>query len=174
MNKKLIFIAVSFLWIVVAVGLIISKQHIINTGKTVLLETVPVDPRDFLRGDYVILRYKISTLDLQQTQSEKSYFGRGERVYVRLQPKGRFCEATAVRIKKPVSDNGIYIKAKVKYCYNKKLELSYGIESYFVPEGEGKDIEKNMRGNKSSVEVEALVDTSGNAIIKKVSLPTGR
>ena len=168
MNKKIIFIVVSFLWIAVAVGLIISKQHIIRTGKTVLLETVPVDPRDFLRGDYVILRYKISTLDLQQIQSEKSYYGRGERVYVRLEPKERFWEAAAVKTKRSVSDNGVYIKARVKYCYNKKLELNYGIESYFVPEGEGKDIEKNMRGNKSSVEVEALVDTSGNAIIKRV------
>ncbi|MDP3042159.1 MAG: GDYXXLXY domain-containing protein [Candidatus Omnitrophota bacterium] len=168
MNKKLIFIAVSFLWIAVAVGLIISKQHIIRTGKTILLETVPVDPRDFLRGDYVILRYKISTIDLQQIQSEKSYYGQGEKVYVKLEPKERFWEAIAVKTKKPVSDNGVYIKAKAKYCYNKKLELNYGIESYFVPEGEGKDIEKNMRGNKSSVEVEILVDTSGNALIKKV------
>lgn len=168
MNKKLIFVAVSFLWIALAVGLIISKQHIIRTGKTVLLETVPVDPRDFLRGDYVILRYKISTIDLQQIQSEKSYYGQGERVYVKLEPKEKFWEARAVKTKRPVSDNGVYIKARVKYCYNKKLDLNYGIESYFVPEGEGKDIEKNMRGNKSSVEVEALVDTSGNAIIKKV------
>ncbi|MFH0912673.1 MAG: GDYXXLXY domain-containing protein, partial [Candidatus Omnitrophota bacterium] len=168
MNKKIIFVAVSFLWIAVAVGLIISKQHIIRTGKTVLLETVPVDPRDFLRGEYVILRYKISSVDLQQIQSEKSYYGRGERVYVRLEPRERLWEATAVRIQKPVSDNGVYIKAKVKYCYNKKLELTYGIESYFVPEGEGKDIENNMRGNSSSVEVEVLVDTSGNAIIKKL------
>jgi len=56
----------------------------------------------------------------------------------------------------------------VSYNYNKKLELSYGIESYFVPEGEGKKIEVNMRGNKSSVEVEILVDRSGNAIIKKL------
>ena len=168
MNKKLIFIAVSFLWIAVAVGLIISKQHIIRTGKTVLLETVPVDPRDFLRGDYVILRYKISTIALQQIQSEKSYYGQGERVYVKLEPRERFWEATAVKTKKPISDNAVYMKARVKYCYDKKLELNYGIESYFVPEGEGKNIEKNMRGNKSSVEVEALVDTSGNAIIKKV------
>lgn len=168
MNKKLIFIVVSFLWVAVAVGMIISKQYIIRTGKTILLETVPVDPRDFLRGDYVILRYKISTLDLQQIESEKSYYGRGEKVYVKLEQKGRFWEAAAVRIKKPVSDNGIYIKAKVKYCYNKKLELSYGIESYFVPEGEGKDIEKKMRGRKSSIEVEILVDASGNALINKV------
>lgn len=168
MNKKIILIVVSFLWIAVAVGLIISKQHIIRTGKTVFLETVPVDPRDFLRGDYVILRYKISTIALQQIQSEKSYYGQGEKVYVKLEPRERFWGATALKTKKPISDNAVYMKARVKYCYDKKLELNYGIESYFVPEGEGKNIEKNMRGNKSSVEVEVLVDTSGNAIIKKV------
>ncbi len=168
MNKKLILAGVSFLWVAVAAGLILSKQHIIRTGETVLLETVPVDPRDFLRGDYVILRYKISTIDLQQVQSEKPRYRRGERVYVGLEPKEKFWEAKAVQTTKPAADSGLYIKAKVKYCYNKKLTLNYGIESYFVPEGEGKNIEKQMRGNKSSVEVEALVDASGNAIIKKV------
>lgn len=168
MNKKLILILVSFLWIIVAAGLIISKQYTIRTGKTVLLETVPVDPRDFLRGDYVILRYKISTLDLQQIGSEKSYYGRGETVYVKLEPRERFWEAVDVKAKRPVSDRGMYVKGRVRYFYNRKLEIDYGIESYFVPEGEGKEIEKNMRGNKSSVEVEALVDAAGNAMIKKV------
>lgn len=168
MNKKTIVTIISLLWVLVALGLIISKQYTIHTGKTVLLETVPVDPRDFLRGDYVTLRYKISTLDLQQIQSEKSYYRNGEAVYIKIEPKERFWEATAVETKRSVSDNGVYIKAKVKYCYNKKLELNYGIESYFVPEGEGKNIEKNMRGNKSSIEVEVLVDSSGNAMIKKV------
>jgi len=172
MNKKLIFIGVSFLWIAVAAGLIISKQHIIRTGKTILLETVPVDPRDFLRGDYVILRYKISTIDLQQIQNEKTYYRQGEKIYVKLQPVGRFWEATAIQTKRPVSDKGVYLKVRVKYCYNNKLELIYGIESYFVPEGEGKDIEKSMRGNKSSAEVEVLVDRSGNALIKKVFTAT--
>ena len=167
MDKKLTVIIISLLWIAIAVGLVISKQHIIRTGRTVLLETVPVDPRDFLRGDYVVLRYKISTIDLSQISSTGTYT-RGQKVYVQLKPKGKFWEASAITTKMPVSDNELYIKAKVSYNYNKKLELSYGIESYFVPEGEGKKIEVNMRGNKSSVEVEILVDRSGNAIIKKL------
>lgn len=168
MNKKLVFFAVSLLWVLVAAGLIVSKQYIVKTGKTVLLETVPVDPRDFLRGDYVILRYKISSLDLEQIQSERARFSPGERVYVKLEPGERFWAAKEIKTQKPVTDSGVYIKGKVKYCYNKKLELDYGIESYFVPEGEGKGIEKHMQGNKSSVEVEVLVGRSGNAIIKKV------
>ncbi|MFA5117310.1 MAG: GDYXXLXY domain-containing protein [Candidatus Omnitrophota bacterium] len=171
MNKKLIFFVVSFLWLAVAAGLISSKQHIIRTGKTVLLETVPVDPRDFLRGDYVVLRYKISTLDLSTTLSEKSYYERGRKVYVKIEPGEKFWEATAIYLKKPVNEAGVYIKASVQACYQKKLALKYGIESYFVPEGEGKDIEAHMRGSKSSVAVEVLIDTSGNALIKKVLTP---
>jgi uncharacterized membrane-anchored protein len=167
MNKKLILILVSFLWVAVAAGLVSSKQYTIRTGKTVLLETVPVDPRDFLRGDYVILRYKISDLDLRKIQSEKPYYRRGETVYVKLEPKGKFWEAVAIKTKKPLSGEGLFIKGKVQYP---QLAVNYGIESYFVPEGEGKDIEQSMRGNKSPVEVEVLVDSSGNALIKKVTV----
>ena len=170
MNKKLTVIIISLFWIAIAAGLVISKQHIMRTGRTVLLETVPVDPRDFLRGDYVILRYKISTIDLSQVQSAETY-SRGKKVYVKLEPKGKFWEASAVKTKIPALDNGVYIKAKVSYYYNKKLELNYGIESYFIPEGEGSKLERNMRPNKSSVEVEILVDRSGNAIIKKLFNP---
>jgi len=168
MSKKFIFIMVSFLWIAVAVGLITSKQQIMRLGKTVLLETVPVDPRDFLRGDYVVLSYKISTIDLTQIQSEESYFRRGRRVYVKLQPRGQFWNVVAIKTKMPASDKGIYLKGKVEFCYDKKLGLNYGIESYFVPEGEGKVMEKVMQGDKSQVKVEVLVDTAGNAMIKKV------
>lgn len=39
-----------------------SRASILRNGKEVLLKTVPVDPRDLLRGDYVILSYDISWL----------------------------------------------------------------------------------------------------------------
>lgn len=168
MNKKTILVMISFLWVMVAVGLIMSKQYIIRTGKTVILETVPIDPRDFLRGDYVILRYKISTLDLNKIKSEKQYYRRGEAVYVKLKPGDRFWEAVAIQVKRDRDGDRVFIKGQAGYCYNGNLAVNYGIESYFVPEGEGKEIEKNMRGNKSSVKVEVLVDSFGNALIKKV------
>lgn len=168
MNKKLIVVIIGFLWVAIAVGMVISKQHTLRTGKTVVLETVPVDPRDFLRGDYVVLRYKLSTLDLNQIKSNKSNYGRGENIYVELEPKGKFWEAVAVYDKKKDVVDRVFMRGKVKYCYDKKLWVNYGIESYFVPEGEGRDIEKKMRGNKSSVTVEVIVDVAGSALIKKV------
>jgi len=168
MNKKIVVFIIGVVWVAVAAGMILSKQYTLRTGKTILLETVPLDPRDLLRGDYVVLRYKISTLELSQITSDKKHYSPGEVVYVRLIPKEKYWEAAAVQTKKCTQEEGLCIKGKVDYYYNYKLNLKYGIESYFVPEGEGKEIEKNMRGQKSSVSVEAMVDSSGNTLIKKV------
>ena len=46
--------------IAVLLGMIVmcSVPHL--TGQTVLLEVVPVDPRDFFQGEYVILSYEFS------------------------------------------------------------------------------------------------------------------
>jgi uncharacterized membrane-anchored protein len=37
-----------------------TQERALRVGQLILLETRPVDPRDMLRGDYVILSYKIS------------------------------------------------------------------------------------------------------------------
>lgn len=169
MKKKLTVALIGLLWVAVAAGMILSKQQTLRTGKVVVLETVPVDPRDLLRGDYVVLRYKISSLDLNQIRSKKSrYHHPGEIIYVELEPKGKFWEAAEIFEKKDDVVNGMFIKGKVKYLYNNKIEVNYGIESYFVPEGEGRDIEEKIRGNKSSISVEVAVDASGDALIKRV------
>ena len=44
-------------WILATVT---TQELNLRSAPTVLLETRPVDPRDMLRGDYVILSYKIS------------------------------------------------------------------------------------------------------------------
>lgn len=175
MSKKTILFIIIFTWIAVAAGVILSKQHTLRTGKSVLLETVPVDPRDFLRGDYVILRYKISNLELDKTKSFKKHYREGEDVFVKIEAKEKFWEAVAVGPKSGFAGTGIYLRGKVQhyYAYRKNIELLYGIESYFVPEGEGRVIEKNMRGNKSNVVVEVIVDSSGSALIKKVYINKG-
>lgn len=168
MNKRLIVGITALLWVAVAMGTIVSKQYILTTGKTIMLETVPVDPRDFLRGDYVVLRYKISALDLTRIKSAKAYYHSGERIFVELVPKDKFWEAAAVDGKKDAPAGRVILAGRVKFCYQGKLEVTYGIESYFVPEGEGKEIEKKMRGRESFVSVEVVVDPAGRALIKKV------
>ena len=51
-------------------------------GQEVRLEIVPVDPRDLFRGDYVVLGYRIGTVDLPK--DTESSFSRGQKVFVTL------------------------------------------------------------------------------------------
>ena len=67
-----------------ALGLIIQgRASILRSGKEVRLRTVPVDPRDLFRGDYVVLSYAISTVEAADSDSK---FERGDTVYVTLVP----------------------------------------------------------------------------------------
>ena len=61
-NAKRLFIAVIAVQIVFLLGLVGYRESILSLGRTAVLETVPVDPRDLFRGEYVVLRYEISTL----------------------------------------------------------------------------------------------------------------
>jgi len=174
MSRKNIIFGIAGLWLVLALGLIGYKQRILATGIKVVLETVPVDPRDFLRGDYAILRYKISSLS---GIPGKSNFKRGDRVYVKLEPAGEYREAesalsaaesapwraVAMKAKNEIERGDVVIKGKIR----RSGVVKYGIESYFVPEGKGREIEKSMAG-RSKVAVEVIVDKHGNGIINKL------
>ena len=70
MTQKIKFFGIGVLWLVIIGGFIFSKQMTLLTGKEVLLKTVPVDPRDLFRGDYVVLRYDISTIDLETVSTD--------------------------------------------------------------------------------------------------------
>ncbi len=71
------------LQVLLLVGIIGYRHYWLATGERVLLRTVPVDPRDIFRGDFVRLSYDISTLDLDRLEGEDK-FVRNESVYVAL------------------------------------------------------------------------------------------
>ena len=169
--KRIIILLTSLLWVAVAAAVIASKQHTLRTGARALLETEPVDPRDFLRGDYVILGYKIGSLDINKLITEKPEYKEGETVYVKLLPdEDKFWKAAVISSAKDLYGPGdIFIKGRVRSFYSNKLSVDYGIESYFVPEGKGGVIEKNMRRDSANVvSVEACIDRSGGAVINRI------
>src|SRR3954468_14416646 len=59
-HERWVFLATAAFQLLVLCGMIAIKAIPYQTGDTVLLRVVPVDPRDLLRGDYVILGYEIS------------------------------------------------------------------------------------------------------------------
>ena len=157
-----------------------QRAQILKEGREVRLEVVPVDPRDLFRGDYVVLDYRIATVDLPKDATTE--FKRGQKVFVTLQAdeSGR-AKAVAVSSGRPaVSGNDIAIAATViagSDCpFNKfgirdcktesrAVRVKYGLESYFVPQGEGKKIETT---EKARLEIVAAVTASGQSAIKRL------
>ena len=139
--------------ILLLVAIIGGKEYTLNVGTTVVLQTVPVDPRSLLQGDFAILGYTISTLP-----STPEGWPPGSTVYVSLVDRGEVWEALRYSSFKPSSDE-VFIKGTV----DRSGMLDFGIGTYFVPEGTGGIIERAR-----DVKVEVVVDSRGNAVIKRV------
>jgi uncharacterized membrane-anchored protein len=257
-NKRLLFYVLIGLQIVFLLGMAGTRLLPLVFGKTILLEPIPVDPNDFFRGEYVRLRYDISSITVDELpgdgyigvllKKEDSYWNferalkKGEAIPPsetdKIFMRGRVIQNTEVQIISladfgdvsspgwiaahtdeinrmkalslsplvirglqkdatlyiPLSfsdfqmewnvqdwdvttdldklkrydtdiDNAI-VSARVTELHNGyKAEVEYGIESWFVPEGEALNYEQNMMGRMT---IRVSVDSSGNAVINKV------
>jgi uncharacterized membrane-anchored protein len=159
---------------------VVQRAAILRSGQEVRLEIVPVDPRALFRGDYVILNYRIGTVDMPKDVTTP--FTRGQQVFVTLRPdENNKSKAVAISAERPaVSGTDIVIAGVVAFpsvCQlnetgardcklgNRAVAVRYGLESYFVPQGEGKKIEQTARGR---LEVVAAIAPSGQASIKRL------
>ena len=134
------------------------------TGRTVLLETAPVDPRDLLRGDYMVLGYKIGTVTLPWDEPETNAKA-GREIWVTLKPEGKFHVAEKASWTAPTGPTaGLVVRGRVHGPAGKReVRVNYGIERYFVPEGMGRPQFKTMV-------VEATVSARGELAIKRLLL----
>ena len=161
---------VAFVQAAVLGWMIWERAHLLATGREVVLEVVPVDPRSLFRGDYVILAYDMSRID---TPSAMPPPARGDDIYVALQKgdEGKWLVAGAGR-DRPASTaaDQVVLKGRVQYATTgseqapSQTGVRYGIESFFVPEGTGRELEALVREKKLSALV--AVDGDGNAGIK--------
>ncbi|NHN30025.1 GDYXXLXY domain-containing protein [Paenibacillus agricola] len=112
-------------------------------GTEIKIKTIPVDPRDFLYGDYVTLSYEISVLKPSLWKESGDKPDEGERVYVALKPAANgIYEAVGVYRSKPaVSPDQAVLQAIVAYSWEESIHVLYGMERYYVPEGTGKELE---------------------------------
>ena len=130
--------------------IVVSARPRLDPGsRTVLLRVVPVDPRDLLRGDYVILSYDVSRPPNVQGLDA------GMTVYVGLAPEedGRHFIASGTVTPGPPPP-GLFLKGTVA-SYGR---VTYGIESYYVQEGRGHDYDEAARARKLSAEVAIAPD----------------
>jgi uncharacterized membrane-anchored protein len=163
---KFVLFSASGLIQIVLIGLMVADRvTILRTGTNVILQTRPLDPRDFLRGDYVTLGYDISSVP---NGTPNDVFRRGASVFVKLAPNSDgFYEAISVHAAPvDVTSPQVLIRGQIVGSFSNMLQVRYGIERYFVPEGEGKSLESAR--NQHKLTVVAAVAPTGRAAIKRL------
>src|SRR5258708_26517427 len=96
--------------------MIIDRVQILREGTEVTLQTRPVDPRDLLRGDYVVLGYDISQLPAGSLLNQPTGT-RNPMVFVKLAPKrDGLYEAVSVHAEAvAVTSPDVLIRGRVAY-----------------------------------------------------------
>lgn len=163
------------------VYMVAERQWTLATGTPVVLETEPVDPRSLFSGDYVRLNYRIGRLSLDKLGGDNT-FRDHETVYVLLRRGAPFWEAVSIHQTPPASlpappPEYVMLRGEIQRTtasvWDGELRqtvpgpyvfVRYGIESYFVPEGEGRAIERPAPGEKVTIRV--AVDARGRAGIQ--------
>lgn len=137
MNRARWYVAVVALQAALLVGWAGYHEQNRATARTILLETAPVDPRDLLRGDYMILSYKISRVTAPVGAERTVRPGR--EIWVTLRPQGRFHEVARTSWIQPVAaPDEIVVRGRVRDGGGgATIRVDYDIEKFFVPEGKG-------------------------------------
>lgn len=164
-QRQIVALGVAFQSLVL-VAMIVQPLRTLATGDTILLRVVPVDPRDLFRGDYVILGYDISRPTRDGSAAfatwETLYQLAGQTIYTRLAPDadGKHWHANGYQLDPPTE--GKFIRGVV----DKGGRVEYGIEQFFVQEGQGLEYEQAVSHQKLSAEI--VLDGHGHAQIKRL------
>jgi uncharacterized membrane-anchored protein len=152
--------------------MLVARASLLANGAEIRLPVVPVDPRDFLRGDYVILSYPMSTLKPAELAGDDD-FGWGDNVHVELAQDGEIWKPVALHKAQPEGATSILgTITNISYPANctesscAVLSADYNLEKFFVPEGEGRALE-TLR-NDQRVEVDAVLSGTGRAMLKRL------
>lgn len=163
-----------------------DRVSLLRSDNVVTLKTAPIDPRDLFRGDYVILSYDVSRLSLGHLGGDTA-FESGNLIYVELAPGETTWNAVSVwkEWREPASGNSI-LRGRVSWvlegapvteapgeterpCPECRIAtVAYGIESYFVPEGEGRELEDSR--NAGALTVDVALGSDGEGAIKSLRL----
>lgn len=167
-------LAVALLQIGFLSWMIAGRAAVLRDGREVLLRVEPIDPRDLLRGDYVRLGYGIAQLpgSIFVPPAAAQSNGQDRPVFVLLKPgEGGVYQAEAAATEREAlpeaGADGVVMRGEIGQvpAPDGETRAAYGIERFYLPEGEGKQIEIDMRERPFFV-VAAVAD-DGTAQVKR-------
>ena len=119
-----------------------NSETILSQGTLIKLELEPLDPRSLLQGDYVVVSYAISRLDQEDLSA-------GDDIRVVLRKTAGDAYGFSGYYELDGEWNQPYQEKPGDVVINGRVyggdRVEYGIESYFVPEGTGRQVETTAR-----------------------------
>ena len=127
----------------------------LSFGQEVKLSTMPFDPRDFFRGDYVELSFAIEEVDfdtfskslLSKLEQKDKYDSLEIQVYVSLEPDDEGIYNVALVSDTPPAE-GVYVRGKIEERFRRGgLMIDYGnsLSRFYVKENTGRELEDAAR-----------------------------
>ena len=154
----------------VLAAMVVDRVRLLKSGREIVLPVVPVDPRDLFKGEYARLGYDVGNVPTRLLEGPSPRRSAAFYVVLEKKPDGAWAPAKISRaMPKETSPDRIVLKARALHgridtSRGERVAVRYGIESYFVPEGRGLELEKLARDKRMATLV--AVDTKGNAAIK--------
>jgi len=154
------------------------EEYYRRTGEEIVLRSEPVDPRDLLRGDYVILGYAMQTIPVSGSPIRVNWWGQeGDDVYVVLEQRGRYWEPVEVRrsneSRSSRAKGTVILKGRIDSGFESQrgrgdlFRISYpSLERYYIPQGTG--------APDTPPDVVVSVQGDGTARIKRLELAEAR
>lgn len=171
------------------VGIVLAipmpKAMTLATGTSIFLETRPVDPYDLLRGRYVTLRYELEDRTeieaipgyLSKTELDTTFEQVPDRIYFIMEqsesaPSGASTDSVfawnAVEIAYHLPDDlgdDQQVLAGELITSSDDVWVELDLDSYFIPETIGDDLEDDIRQHREDTLVEVKVDRRGNSAL---------
>ena len=183
-HERLVLIAGVLFQIAILAGMIVTRTVPYlesQGGKTVWLQVIPLDPRDMMRGDYVILNYHFD-----QTEQLPRAFGSPSEIFVTLVPveedpreaeeaegdttaaddrivRYRMGEFSLTR-----PNDAVYLRGRYYHPFGNTYD--FGIQQFYVQEGRGREIEDAIRSENGSVWAKIAIDANGHGQVQDLRI----
>ena len=172
--------------VVIVLAIPLPKAMTLATGTSIFIETRPIDPYDLLRGRYVTLGYLLESESaiaeipgyLAKPELETTFGQVPDRIYFIMEPgespspepssTGSVVAWEAVEIKyRPPQElgDGQQVLAAQLVESTDSVWVDLELDSYFIPETIGDELEADIREHPEDTLVEVKVDRRGNSAL---------
>ena len=156
-----------FIQALVISSIFYNAQYPLWYGKEVRFETEPVDPRDLFLGNYASLRLPIHSFPISNREPLDD-FRPGDSAYVVLKQDGAVWKPVDAFKRCPADAQ--CIRGRVQYRYQQRIELIYGLESFYASPERAMEIESQTRSRNtpSRAQLVVMIASNGQARIKAI------